>query len=402
MENGQILINTLFAGSYLSEQKNIGHEFINLFRDDNGDNYLYITPGGTVDDKKYSVKSVLFARHVEGKTTVEILAKAEELATVDISPDDIKYAGASLKQIFEDNIYHGKVDPGVYCTYKANKIHLPKNGTRIIVTIDDGFKTDDANVRLIRLHSNVKAINPQTGRKYFFQEEDPRAYSELQELLDNDIYWEPKNTTEKIISDDSTRKITPTFLEIIRKEDDELVFSNLLAYYFQYNRSVFQKFAKEVLGVSDFAPRFELVRESNNNIDLWIEDDRHVLVVENKIKSGLNGLKDDNYSQLNKYQEYTEERTSNPEDDLYQKESYYYIFTPDYNQIDASKYKLEKPYKTINYSTIYDFFYNNAVSFMDEKFFSDFLKGLKNHTMSVSELNFNIMRSRLLEKINRA
>lgn len=401
MENGQILINTLFAGSYLSEQKNIGHEFINLFRDDNGDNYLYITPGGTVDDKKYSVKSILFAKHVEGKTTIEILAKAEKLATVDVPPDDIKYAGVSLKQIFEDNIYHGKVDPGVYYTYKAGKIRLPKNGTRIIVTIDDDFKVEDIDTRLIKLHSGTKAINPQTGRKYFFQEEDPRAYSELQELLDNDIYWESENTTEKIISDGSTRKIAPTFLEIIRKEDDELVFSNLLAYYFRYNRPIFQKFAKEVLGVSGFAPRFELVRESNNNIDLWIEDDKHVLVIENKIKSGLNGLKDDNYSQLNKYQEYTEGRIHDPENDSYQKESYYYIFTPDYNQIDVSKYKLEKPYKIINYSIIYNFFCDNAASFMDEKFFSDFLKGLKNHTMSMSELNFNIMRSRLLEKINR-
>lgn len=402
MKNGQILINTLFAGSYLSEQKNIGHEFINLFRDDNDNNYLYITPGGTVDDKKYSVKSVLFAKHVEGKTTIEILAKAEDLAAVDTSPDEIKYAGASLKQIFEDNIYHGETDPGVYCTYKANKIRLPKSGTRIIVTIDKDFKSNDDNVRLIRLHSKVKAINPQTGRKYFFQEEDPKAYSELQELLDNDNYWESENTTERIISDGSTSKIAPTFLEIIRKEDDELVFSNLLAYYFQYNRTVFQKFAKEILGIADFAPRFELIRESNNNIDLWIEDEKHVLVIENKIKSGLNGLKDNNYSQLNKYQEYTEELISNPESKSYGKKSYYFIFTPNYNQIDTSKYNLKKPYKTINYSTTYNFFCDNAVSFMDEKFFSDFLKGLKNHTMSISELNFSIMRSRLLEKINRA
>lgn len=401
MEKGQILINTLFAGSYLSEQKNIGHEFVNLFKDDDDDNYLYITPSGTVDDKKYSIKSVLFAQHVEGKTTVEILAKAEELTAVDKTPDEIKYAGTSLRQIFENNIYHGKVDPGIYCTYKATRLRLPKSGTKIIVTIDENFEASDASVRLIRLHTKAKAINPQTGRKYFFQEEDQRAYSELQELLDDDSYWEPENTTEKIIFDGSTRAVAPTFLEIIRKEDDELVFSNLLAYYFQYNRAVFQKFAKEVLGIAGFARRFELMRE-NNNIDLWVEDEKHVLVIENKIKSGLNGLKDDSYSQLNKYQEYTEGRISNPEDDSYQKESRYYIFTPDYNQIDISKYGLAKPYKAVNYSTIHKFFCDNAVDFVGEKYFSDFLGGLRNHTMSMSELNFSIMRSRLLEKINRA
>ncbi len=401
MENGQILINTLFAGSYLSERKNIGHEFINLFRDDDGENYLYVTPGGTVDAKKYSVKSILFAEHVEGKTTVEILAKAEDLVTVDTSPDEIKYAGASLRKIFEDNIYHGEVNPGVYYTYKSNKIRLPKKGTRIMVTINEDFQPDDPSVRLIRLHSTIKAVNPQGGRKYFFQAEDPKAYLELQELLDNDEYWESENTTEKIISDDSTRRVAPTSLEIIRKEDDELVFSNLLAYYFQYNRAIFQKFAKEVLGVADFAPRFEIVRESNDNIDLWVEDEKHILVIENKIKSGLNGLKDDNYSQLNKYQEYTEEQIADPENESYQKDSHYYIFTPDYNQIDTSKYHLKKPYRTINYSTIYNFFCHNAIDFIDEKYFPDFLKGLKNHTMSISELNFSIMRSRFLEKINR-
>lgn len=32
---GEILINQLFAGAYLQEGTNIGHEVINLFRDDN-------------------------------------------------------------------------------------------------------------------------------------------------------------------------------------------------------------------------------------------------------------------------------------------------------------------------------------------------------------------------------
>ena len=41
---GEILINQLFAGAYLQEGTNIGHEVINLFRDDNDENYLYITP----------------------------------------------------------------------------------------------------------------------------------------------------------------------------------------------------------------------------------------------------------------------------------------------------------------------------------------------------------------------
>lgn len=45
---GEILINQIFAGSYLQEGSNIGHEIINLFCDDQERNYLFIPPSGIV------------------------------------------------------------------------------------------------------------------------------------------------------------------------------------------------------------------------------------------------------------------------------------------------------------------------------------------------------------------
>ena len=39
MEN-VIILTRMYVGSYL--QNHIGHEIINLFRDDNGNNYIYI------------------------------------------------------------------------------------------------------------------------------------------------------------------------------------------------------------------------------------------------------------------------------------------------------------------------------------------------------------------------
>lgn len=58
MMNDEILINQLFAGTYLDEGKNIGHEVINLFKADDGNNYLYITPSGKIDLTSHPVKSV--------------------------------------------------------------------------------------------------------------------------------------------------------------------------------------------------------------------------------------------------------------------------------------------------------------------------------------------------------
>ena len=91
------LINS-FAGSYLNEGANIGHEVINLFKDDNGQNYLYITPGGKVDSS-HSVKSVIFVRNIEGKTTVEVIAKAEKLCPIDVAPNDVKYADTPISNV---------------------------------------------------------------------------------------------------------------------------------------------------------------------------------------------------------------------------------------------------------------------------------------------------------------
>ena len=128
-------------------------------------------------------------------------------------------------------------------------------------------------------------------------------------------------------------------------------------------------------------------------------------MIENKIKSGINGIKDnDSYSQLNKYQDKIEKRVNNPDDEfgLYGKTPYYYIFTPNYSHIDTSKYRLKKQYRTITYKELYEFFHDNAASYIDDKYFSDFLRELKKHTMSMAELNFSIMRSRFFERINNA
>ena len=171
MRNDEILINQLFAGSYLNEGANIGHEVINLFKDDNGQNYLYITPGGKVDSS-HSVKSVIFVRNIEGKTTVEVIAKAEKLCPIDVAPNDVKYADTPISNVFSDNIYHGKSDSSIFFTYRTDKIRLPRKNTRILLTINDEFKPNDDTICLIRLHSNSKAISNQSGRKYYSAQDD--------------------------------------------------------------------------------------------------------------------------------------------------------------------------------------------------------------------------------------
>lgn len=42
----EIIINKMYVGGYLSEGDNIGHEIINLYKADDGKNYIYLIHKG--------------------------------------------------------------------------------------------------------------------------------------------------------------------------------------------------------------------------------------------------------------------------------------------------------------------------------------------------------------------
>lgn len=75
-----MILTRMYVGRYLEE--NIGHEVINLFRDDEGRNYIYVNHDGTINPKYNDrVKAILLVKHVE-KGVLEVIAKAEELEQV--------------------------------------------------------------------------------------------------------------------------------------------------------------------------------------------------------------------------------------------------------------------------------------------------------------------------------
>ena len=45
----EIIINKMYVGGYLSEGDNIGHEIINLYKADDGENYIYLNSQGTIE-----------------------------------------------------------------------------------------------------------------------------------------------------------------------------------------------------------------------------------------------------------------------------------------------------------------------------------------------------------------
>ena len=396
MANSEILINQLFAGTYLREGNNIGHEIINLFEDDCGVRYLYITPSGIV--KGHDVESVLFVRNTQARRTVEVIALAYELSPVEKSDlDNIRYGGVTPEQIFRSNTYHGGDDvfSGIV-SYKANVVKMPLS--RLFITLDNGFNLSSWPGSIL-LNSTKRVIIPQGMRMYYSEQSDPEAYSQLHALISNESLWQSADVMGQLISDRSIVFENPPFLEVIGKEDDELVFSNLLAYYFNYNHNAFIKFAasNDLLSIPNMENDFEVVRETNFNIDLWIESKKHVIVIENKIKSGINGIDKAYGSQLEKYRVLAQEYATQ-----YNKEAHYYVLAPDYNVLNLSSYDPDNLYRIIPYSAVFAFFISNASAYISDRFFPDFLRGLERHTMTASELNFKTMKTRFLRRISQA
>ena len=387
----EILINQLFAGRYLEEGANIGHEVINLFKDDDGYNNLFITPSGKV--KGHDVEYILFVRNVSFRRTVEVIGLAEGLSGITFDEmKQIRYAGVSLDQIFSNNRYHGETDPfSNHVTYRARNFRLPSH--RVFITLEGSTFTEDT----VLLDSERAVILPQSMREYYSKDTDPVAYNQLKGLINDNDKWEQTNKTEKLISEGAVQNQNPSFLEIIRKEDDENILSNLLAYFFDYSHNGFQRFAAnpDLLNIPDFGSSFTVQREAMGRVDLWIESNKDIIVIENKIKSGINGIIGNDFSQLNKYHEKAESEARKAK-----KKAHYYIFAPDYAKFDLKQFGLEGEYKVVKYSEINNFFVREVATYIADRIFPDFLRGLKRHTLSLPELQFETMRSRLLRKIN--
>ena len=115
---------------------------------------------------------------------------------------------------------------------------------------------------------------------YVDDEQNPLAFRSIFEMINNNELWE-----EKIVKINDKAKHNYNhfnFLTLINREDDELAFSNMFSYFFSKDRNLGQLFIKEVLN-KEISDDYIIKREFHN-IDLWIEDSRNVIVIENKIK----------------------------------------------------------------------------------------------------------------------
>ena len=405
----EILLNRMYSGDFLATEGNIGHEVVNLFKDDSDRNFIYVLSDGTVaKEHNNRINAILLVRWI-GNHTMEVLAKAEKLTQIIIRDssgrgdrhnlhkrqvnyiieNNITYGGAQLDTIFAGNIFQGSLDQNpLFITFQTHKMRKPISPVYIA---DRPLSFQKSNTYTL----DGITFSKQSPKMYY--EEGSAAYSTLEKIMADDTLWEPENTTEPIKAELYSEDENYNFLKLIRREYDELVFSNMFHHYFTHNPQTFAKFCREVLGGIEIDKVYTIERETQDNIDLLVQDENNVIVIENKIKSGINGIRHDVYSdeiqsQLYKYYTFASSIANGRKVSCF-------IFSPDYNQLDISNHMAGEFYTIIEYSVIYNFFVKYRDDYANDRYFRDFLGGLYKHTLKVNSELYEEMRRKFSAKI---
>lgn len=388
--NKKIVLNRMYNGDYLND--NLGHEIINLYQSDNGSHYIYLQHSGTFHvSQQDKVGCVLLVRSLPGRKMLEVLGKAEGITEIYhpkqtaedqikyIVENDVRYAGVLLNELFIENEYQY-----VYLTYKAERVSRP------IKPLYVSFDKDGIDTVVLTENKQAKA----SLKQYIDYELTPNDYIALQEKINDVSLW--NNGVDKVeMKDVDKRDIT--YFDICGVSSNELAFSNAFAFFMERYPDLLVRFAREELGCS-FSTDFDVAREEGN-IDLLVRGGNKIVVVENKVKSHINGLIFNRKSnqldrtQLEKYYEFAKKEAKEKGWD-----TAFYLLTPNYNDIDLSVYKSGCFYKKIYYKQVYDFCVKQK-EYKEDIYFRDFVNALYPHTKDISDDLYEDMKHLFLQRI---
>lgn len=415
----EVMLNKSFIGSWgLESEDNIPHEIINRYRSDNERVYIYVPPYGGYNQQEHpKISDILITGDWHnGSTEVFYLvsgltslhkgglrpkgANDKELQSLrnKIVSDKIKYGGMLLHEIRmshnNDPKQKDAEEETFPLTFEAQNVYKPQK--RCILTWDVKDATEDQLRKEITEDRVIWHLN--AGYNYQRQ----RGYIDKEDLkgfLDDDRLWQQVDLPKlKVSKTSNPNQFDTNFVSLVHKEYDETTYTNLL-YHFLNDREVFKAFSKDVLGIDSLSiEKFEIRREmsvTGGRIDLVVITDGDVIVIENKLRSGLNGIdKHHSISQLSTYYNYIEKKYINLR-------HHYYLLEPNYNDIDISAFdpKAKDYYTVIKYSRVYDFFKTIMADFPNytlRRYAYDFLSALRIHTLTMED----VVNERFINAIN--
>ena len=428
-EKNEILMLFLFRGGYLTESNKLGHEIINLFKADNGNHYIYVVPWGHVSKEHVNkIGTIILARHV-GNNQVEIIAKAnvkgnafpgvEDSHSKKTSPEDRNKRKENQRDLCKNIFYGGECitdiyrfdekddEQGILVSYEVEEFRFSKADTKTNQFPRLTYKETEETEFLIPLTGNMAKT---TLREFFFKEKNEHNYTKLTNIIGNTQYWKDVDDSQAIEGNVSKSiEDYSNILKVIGKEDSEIVFSNWLFFYFSngemLNNFILNVLKKVIVEISDMDESFTITREKDH-IDIRIEDKNQIIIIENKIKSGINGIKDtkDNtpYTKESQLSEYYNKVMEGERDKAPQRSIHCFIFVPKYNYklIETEKDTLKDgdKYHLISYEAIYEFFSDKQWN--KYKYIDDFRRALHRHTSEYPDSLREDTYHKFLERIN--
>ncbi|MBR5825321.1 MAG: PD-(D/E)XK nuclease family protein [Paludibacteraceae bacterium] len=405
-----IVLNRMYAGSYLSS--NLGHEVINMYQADNGHYYLYLNHHGAFAKEHVGKieKMILVKYYSEG--VVEVVGVARVLKdvydprekSVDylqilpnqekfIKDENISYGGKCILEIFKGSDYQN-----VFITYKAKKIWRRKSDKRLFICFSDK--------KLEGLDSiEVKANQAKTSLKqYFYSDTDDfNALEKIFEDVDKEEFWE---VVGKVDVGKERDKQEVSLFDICQIQYDENCYSNALAYFIQKYLGLWKEFFAEkgvYIDKIDTITREETIKGKNygGRLDICIryvdkEQKKNIIIIENKIKSGINtiGSDGDDGNQLTRYWEYAKGVVGGDESRIHA-----FILAPDYNIPKLSEDK--EKWSIIKYSELYEFLETKLDVFKEDVNIKHFFYALKRHTYeNVNDTLYYEMQEKFFNRIN--
>ena len=284
-----IILNNMYTGRYITSQGKLGHEIINLFKADDSKFYIWLNSMGICTRKDVNNSTVLMLRSVNSNL-YKILGKGVNCQLcpgVDISRDK-----GNNNPAFKDERYK-----------KQKALKVKYNGKCPMDDIFDEqdmfatFVADDVRepVGDVYLTNDRQLADPANGVYYvgFKISEAMRAYvndssreKEFEDIIKK-IKW--KAITDKVAAQNVQNIAKPTFnfFKLIRKEKDELSFSNALAYFIQeVGIAHFLENCLSITQSSFLSDNYQILREKNN-IDISFFGDNYVVIIENKIDANI-------------------------------------------------------------------------------------------------------------------
>lgn len=436
----KIIVNNLFVGSFGFDESNIPIEVINFYQADNANEnkfenncYVYLAPRGQlgVNDEK-EVESILFVRtafagvvEVIGKTGKIIESYVKDLKyknkgekKVNNMPKEqeqaiqsIKYGGYTLKDIFSRN----GVGENVYVSCKVEDLYVPTKTFFIAMSQEYANKAmlSPENCIIMSDKEKAKKINNQSMKVIYNDKETPEQYNKLNEIINCGKLWRKlseedqyENSKDKVVEDDN-------IFQAVRVQDDEVVFSSMLYYFLsKYKETILPAFLRDVLGLTTTRINNEtIVQREKYRMDVSVITEETFIIIENKIKSGVNGIDDcleetgKIKSQLSKYYQMAENENSKSEKS---REIKCYILHPEYSHLNLNNFEKGDKYCKISYKKLHEFFgkiiednKNKILDDTDRYYAEQFYKALYKHTTETDCSHRNELLKRLKKRISK-